>query len=533
MRMKRRRLFAVFAAVLLLSACIYYSVPSYSGANALAESISGSDLFKEANVQGQTIDMYLIGGQSNASGNSLNIPNGVAVNEVLYIGEREENIGQSGMFCANSVTTGLGINTLYMGPEYGMALRLREQYSVTNPACIFKSAEGGTNLLDVTTGNLPSRFGNWYPRSLWDSPEHDGVSHTGYLYYRFIENFKAAYNLLVSKGYTPVVKAFCWMQGESDRGAVAEYEKLIKIFIRDMREDIGKITNTDQSGLLFIMGEISTTFSSYDQQAGNQMFIDMQREVAACGDPVKVVTVDTSDLRINGPGGAIIGSDKSHWNGTQMKTLGERFAEKALEYADKNYISLPQESKVKVSVDKLMFDYGDQVNITFSPLPDYFYENVKLNGQDITSQITNNIYTIASASGNYELTLDVREHTFYNITYSYDKERGDYDRRKSTAFKLYEGDDLIVVPKPKDGYYIGSVTFNGTALSEGVNGRYILEGGVTESGEVKIEFYRDGETAQDNAAPVEESGCGKGADAAKVLSIAAALVMAAFVLKKF
>ena len=172
-------------------------------------------------------------------------------------------------------------------------------------------------------------------------------------------------------------------------------------------------------------------------------------------------------------------------------------------------------------------------NCTFFPLSDYFYENVKLNGQDITSQITNNIYTIASASGNYELTLDVRERTFYNITYSYDKERGDYDRRKSTAFKLYEGEDLIVVPKPKDGYYIGSVTFNGTALSEGVNGRYILEGGVTESGEVKIEFYRDGETAQDNAAPVEESGCGKGADAAKVLSIAAALVMAAFVLKKF
>lgn len=70
------------------------------------------------------------------------------------------------------------------------------------------------------------------------------------------------------------------------------------------------------------------------------MFIDMQRDVAACGDPVKVATVDTSDLPINGPNG-VIGSDQYHWNGTQMKTLGERFAECALENADKNYISLP------------------------------------------------------------------------------------------------------------------------------------------------------------------------------------------------
>lgn len=528
---KIKRLSAVFVVVLLLSACVMFTVPTYSQADALAESISGASLFNEANVNGQTIDMYLIAGQSNASGNSKNILNGITINEVMYIGEREENIGSSAMFCKNNITTGLGINDAYMGPEYGMAFKLREHYTNTNPACIFKTAEGGTNLLDVTTGTLPSRFGNWYPRSLWQSPEHDGASHTGYLYYRFIENFKAAYNLLVSKGYTPVVKAFCWMQGESDRGEIYEYEKLIKVFIRDMREDIGKITGTDQSGLLFIMGEISTTFGSYSQISANQMFIDMQRDVAACGDPVKVATVDTSDLLINGPNG-VIGSDQYHWNGTQMKTLGERFAECALENADKNYISLPQNSKCKVTADKLMFNDGEEVKVTFTPLSNYFYDKVYVNGQDVTSMIQGNVYTIPSASGNYTVTMDVRERTYFNITYSYDKERGGYDRRKSTAYKIYEGEDLVVVPEPKEGFYVGSVTFNGTALSEGVNGRYILEGGVKEDGEIKIYFYRDGEVPEEENSD-GGSGCGKSADAAKVLSVAAALVMAAFVLKKF
>ena len=162
---KIKRLYAVFVVVLFLSACVMFTVPTYSQADALAESISGASLFNEANIKGQTIDMYLIAGQSNASGNSKNILNGITINEVMYIGEREENIGSSAMFCKNNITTGLGINSAYMGPEYGMAFKLREHYTNTNPACIFKTAEGGTNLLDVTTGTLPSRFGNWYPRS--------------------------------------------------------------------------------------------------------------------------------------------------------------------------------------------------------------------------------------------------------------------------------------------------------------------------------------------------------------------------------
>ncbi len=118
-------------------------------------SISGSSSFREANTQGQRIDMYLIAGQSNASGNSRNIA-APAVQEALYIGEREEAVGSSGMFCRNDVSTGLGINAEMMGPEYGLAAGLKQYYSPDQPACIFKTGRGRNNAYRRRIGR-PSR----------------------------------------------------------------------------------------------------------------------------------------------------------------------------------------------------------------------------------------------------------------------------------------------------------------------------------------------------------------------------------------
>lgn len=42
---KIKRLYAVFVVVLFLSACVMFTVPTYSQADALAESISGGKPF--------------------------------------------------------------------------------------------------------------------------------------------------------------------------------------------------------------------------------------------------------------------------------------------------------------------------------------------------------------------------------------------------------------------------------------------------------------------------------------------------------
>lgn len=48
---KIKRLYAVFVVVLLLSVCVMFTVPTYSQADALAESISGASLFNEKHSQ--------------------------------------------------------------------------------------------------------------------------------------------------------------------------------------------------------------------------------------------------------------------------------------------------------------------------------------------------------------------------------------------------------------------------------------------------------------------------------------------------
>ncbi len=494
-------------------------------------SISGSSSFREANTQGQRIDMYLIAGQSNASGNSRNIA-APAVQEALYIGEREEAVGSSGMFCRNDVSTGLGINAEMMGPEYGLAAGLKQYYSPAQPACIFKTAAGGTTLTDVVSGALPERFGNWYPRSMWDSPEHDGNSRTGYLYYRFIRNFEAAYNLLKEKGYSPVVKAFCWMQGESDRGQPMLYEQLIKTFITDMREDIGKITGVDQSGLLFIMGEISLTFSSYSDMSANENFIEMQRRVAASANPAKVATVKSSELYINDRGAngssVVVGSDRYHWSGADMNTLGNMFAECAAENADKNYLQITEDANCEITADKTMFNDGESLSITVRPYnSNYHLSKLFVNDIDVTSEMDGNVYVVPATSGNYSVRIESGERRYFNISYSYDDSRGTYDRRKSSPVKLYEGNQLVVVPEAFDGYYVESVTFNGVALKEGINGRYVLEEAVTADGEIEIKFASEGESGEDN----DNTGCNR-ENAAIVLYALGALAASALILKK-
>ena len=530
--MRKLKLLCVLTLCSCIAACAFAGI-GFSAARAEEStvSISGSSSLRAANTQGQRIDMYLIAGQSNASGNSRNI-SAPAVQEALYIGEREQSVGASGMFCRNEITTGLGINTEMMGPEYGLAAGLKQYYSPAQPACIFKTAAGGTNLTDVVSGNLPEKFGNWYPRSMWDSPEHDGKSRTGYLYYRFIRNFEAAYNLLKEKGYSPVVKAFCWMQGESDRGQPMLYEQLIKAFITDMREDIGKITGVDQSELLFIMGEISLTFNSYSDLSANENFIEMQRRVAASANPVKVATVKSSELYINDKdangNSVVVGSDRYHWSGADMNTLGNMFAECAAENADKNYLKITEDANCEITADKTMFNDGESLKISVRPYnSNYHLSKLFVNDVDVTSDMDGNDYIVPVTSGNYSVRIESGERRYFNITYSYDDSRGTYDRRKSSPVKLYEGNQLVVVPEAFDGYYVKSVTFNGAALIEGVNGRYVLEEAVTADGEIEIKFVAEGESGEEN----ENTGCNK-ENAAIVLYVLGALAASALILKK-
>ena len=143
------------------------------------------------------VDIYLVGGQSNAAGYSLKGDLNEAFSNVGYAGSTnfslsgktyQSNYTDSFSAFKTSVTAGLGTDTLRIGPEYGMAKAMNDRYEGQRKAFIYKSAAGGTSLRDVNSG-LSASYGNWYPRSMWGdytpSPS-SSTDPTGVQYYLFV-----------------------------------------------------------------------------------------------------------------------------------------------------------------------------------------------------------------------------------------------------------------------------------------------------------------------------------------------------------
>ena len=287
---------------------------------------------KDKNV----IDVYLIGGQSNAAGSSRVKNLRGNFTNIMFTGEVDKNRRTGAASLAligryrKSVRTGYGVSTNHIGPEYGMAETLNDYYGNGRPALIFKSAAGGTALHN-DTGGLSDTFGNWYPRSMWGSKKVDPkTSPMGVQYNNFVENFRTTYNKLVEDGYTPKIRGMAWMQGESDLGRESGYEGLLKALINDLRADLYEITgDEDVKEMPFVIGKIATSFGSYNNP-NVPSFNRMQERVART--MKNVYTIETADLIIVNKDGTVAGTDTAHFSESDAETLGIRFAEKLLEF---------------------------------------------------------------------------------------------------------------------------------------------------------------------------------------------------------
>lgn len=295
---------------------------------------------KEIN-SGIPIDLYLIGGQSNAGGatNHQNMLKGVFRN-VGYAGQ-VNNQYRTGVSSADNISSfdkyywevkaGYGELTSRVGPEYGMAKALNDLYSKSHRAFIMKSAAGAT----AVVVNNNSAFGTWLPRSMWDegyipSPSSDGI---GWQYYKFVENFRSVYSELKSHGYAPVVKGLAWYQGASDLGAHRQYGEALTNLIKDLREDLFEITGDESlKEMTVVIGKIPTTFSQYNNKLVPPFNV-VQQEVADYFNNCE--TIEVEDLLLVNPDGTINGSDQYHYNFKDMETLGMRLAEKILEINEK------------------------------------------------------------------------------------------------------------------------------------------------------------------------------------------------------
>ena len=116
------------------------------------------------------------------------------------------------------VMLGQGNSQASFGPEIGIAERMHEKYS--GKLFLIKYACGASNLKD-----------DWAKRN---SP----------MYNRFVEYVKLQMNNLKEMGYTPTIKAMCWMQGEGDSydGYYQEYYDNTKEFVGNLRQDFQELS---------------------------------------------------------------------------------------------------------------------------------------------------------------------------------------------------------------------------------------------------------------------------------------------------
>lgn len=302
---------------------------------------TNSELITALKAQATTskqIDLYLIAGQSNASGYTvydnntmLSIDESLVYgnNNILYAGRAQytngTNVGVN-EYEWGLARVGQGASNNKMSAEAAISTVLSSYYNSESGkmAGIIKLAHGGVALLDYQTGES-AVGGNWTPNSYvkWS----DGDPITGRLYRNFILQVKQRIDELKAEGYTEIsIKGVWWMQGETDRYEPDKYKDALECLISDLRRDLGKLTGEDLSNLAFIVGEISRTSESAKNSTVtlNKKFIAMQD--AFCETHENVYINKNGDYDINQLNNGIniaVGTDSWHWNQYDMVEIGK------------------------------------------------------------------------------------------------------------------------------------------------------------------------------------------------------------------
>ena len=304
----------------------------------IKSAIPATDLAQQRNI-----DIYIIAGQSNGTGYSFFDASTLKTTQPdLYYGFDHVYYAGNSRSSDYSVSSlpaiqreipimiarlGFGRTSQHFGVEAGAAKVLSSYYNneTGKYAGFIKYAAGGTSLTNSLSGENASE-GNWVSPS-YENTLSNATEKTGGLYRNLLaqtEKRIAEYKLL---GFKVNIKGLFWMQGENDIGQESEYKKAFTFFAQDIRKDLGETSGEDLTEMPIFIGEISETFSSYNNISANRNFIAMQNELASLIDNVYIVK--SSVFNINGPSG-VLGTDQYHWNSTDMIAIGQLLGEKIL-----------------------------------------------------------------------------------------------------------------------------------------------------------------------------------------------------------
>ena len=171
------------------------------------------------------IDVYLIAGQSNATGQGYmaNLPDGFTPNRKVLL----FHSGKPHLDGGTEPDTWLPLHQASespdrFGPELGFGNRLAE-LKPDRPIALIKHAHSGTNL-----------YQDWEPGK--DAADAD---HFGPQFKTFVETVQLGLKGLRAQGYEPAIRGMLWQQGESDANkeqTASDYGKNLARLIARVRE---------------------------------------------------------------------------------------------------------------------------------------------------------------------------------------------------------------------------------------------------------------------------------------------------------
>lgn len=269
-------------------------------------------MFSAAVARGaEPIDVYLIGGQSNATGQGYmaNLPEGVAPDARVLLFHSGRPYLNSGA----SPNTWIPLRQASespdrFGPEIGFGNRLRELFPDRRIALI-KHAQSGSNL-----------YSQWNPGRDAADREHFGPQ-----FKVFVATVGLGLQGLRDRGYEPTLRGMIWQQGESDSkgDAAGAYGANLAHFIARVREQF------HSPDLVFVYGYVMPPPNS---GPGRDLVRKGQRDVdQGSGTPTAVkgaFVVATDDLsqRADDPN-TPLPRDRNHFGTAGTLELGRRMAE--------------------------------------------------------------------------------------------------------------------------------------------------------------------------------------------------------------
>lgn len=220
----------------ILGLCVFFGIRHYTE-NKITFTVK--DTLPDGN--GKEATVILLGGQSNASGCSLDeyLKKNVSAEKYAEYQNGYDNVYINFLSGMNMSQEFVKCATLQgelegaFGPELGLAEKLHEMYP-DRTFFIIKCAWGGTNLFEQ-----------------WLSPS--GKGKTGDLYKQFTTYVETSVKYLISKNYNIKIEGMCWMQGESDCFSVEAsegYGDHLESFIKDIRKKFSRYAADD--GIAFV-----------------------------------------------------------------------------------------------------------------------------------------------------------------------------------------------------------------------------------------------------------------------------------------